>query len=416
MTCHLERRDMTMRMIARALVCGTVLSGGTVSAEDAAWSGVAEELCSAVSQGCELDLCREWRPRNLSPISVICSSQGWGLEAEAECGNEVSLVLSASDGDTKVLEDSIVGYMVEWTWDPDVQRQPYVLEHIVSNGGTERRLERLVARFSFEDAEGSRASAEEIRLAVMGIGEPCSVISDPVNPWQPISGVGSGLQTLKSAGGPSDVSFSCSGIGSLTFNYCLSGGTLQVLLDGVLLRTYDSEVEEWVAGSVVTESVGRHLIVFRFVPSESGFARVGDVGWSTADVTFSAADSEPFRADFRRGVRMVRCADELMPFTYSDTNFTGLADAYLGSVAQVRVVAVEGPGTDPASWTNADQEVAGTSRILYHGPGESVVRWRGKRGVWKATFDIFAEGGAVHSEHAIFDMRHLPGGMIITVR
>ena len=51
-------------------------------------------------------------------------------------------------------------------------------------------------------------------------------------------------------------------------------------------------------------------------------------------------------------------------------------------------------------------------RVLRDAPGEGEVKWKPKKGVWKATFDIL---GTSHHEESFFDLREsrAPGMAVI---
>lgn len=166
-----------------------------------------------------------------------------------------------------------------------------------------------------------------------------------------------------------------------------------------------------------------HTIEFTTVLSEgTGFARVQNVRWNDVDYRGGVGKAGACPVDLREGVLVVRRATELMPFTWSATNFTGNAlvkDTGIvqidpASVASVRVVQVTGDGEDVAQWAT---EVAGTEKVLVaEKPGESTVKWRGANpGVWKAELAIRTGEETVHSEMRILDLRRYvgPGLMLI---
>ena len=57
----------------------------------------------------------------------------------------------------------------------------------------------------------------------------------------------------------------------------------------------------------------------------------------------------------------------------------------------------------------------GTFKVLVEKPGEDAKRWRAKKGVWKATFDILNGDESVYREDAWFDLRNAiaPGFMLM---
>jgi len=125
--------------------------------------------------------------------------------------------------------------------------------------------------------------------------------------------------------------------------------------------------------------------------------------------------SSPARVDLREGIRVLHDRAELLPFTYSHTNFVGVTGATAESVARVSVarLAPDEPTDDLSLWTNV---VAGTERVLREEAGESTVVWHGRTGVWQARFDILNGENVLRTETAVFDMRDLRGGFVLIVK
>ena len=113
------------------------------------------------------------------------------------------------------------------------------------------------------------------------------------------------------------------------------------------------------------------------------------------------------KADLREGVRRPKRMEEILPLTYSSTNWIGVAGATSESTVRVKIVQMTGTTPDVCEWTD---EVPGTTRVLMKGPGEAAVKWKVEgKGVWKATFDILNGEECVHHEESWFDLRKTKG-------
>ena len=166
-----------------------------------------------------------------------------------------------------------------------------------------------------------------------------------------------------------------------------------------------------------------HVIEFVTELSGGNSAALKNVRWVDMDNRFGGGESGDCAVELREGVLVVRRANELMPFTWSSTNFTGNAlvknTGFISidpqSVVSVRVVQVTGEGDDLSQWTT---EVAGTEKTLVaEQQGEGTVKWKHvKPGVWKADLVIKTNGSETYRETRILDLRNYAGpGLVLFV-
>ena len=110
--------------------------------------------------------------------------------------------------------------------------------------------------------------------------------------------------------------------------------------------------------------------------------------------------------DLEEGVRTPKYLSYVLPFEYSSTNWIGdVKGVTVSSVASVTIVQLAGDDPDVTKWA----EVQGTSRELKKAVGEDAVKWKARKGVWKATFDILNGDSRIHRETVIFDLRDSRG-------
>ena len=371
-----------------------------------------------------LNLSDVWDKRDTKPEPIVWSSLGWDAEAEAESGKTVALQLEQlQSGESVVLADNLVGHCQTYTWTPqNISKQVCVLRHVVSKGSP---MEMLTARFSFENYDDLPPAESDVRLAIRPadrFGCAYDFTNDEENWWSLIGGPGEGIAAPS---GTSEFLFALDGNGTLSFDYTLGGGTWTVFVDDVQVRTLETAVD-WEALALDCGGGKPHTIRFVTVLSdESAFARLRNVRWTEEDWRSAAGACAEMAVDLRtNAVRVIRYG-EMLPFTYSSTNFTG--DAWIkstgfkkiadGSVASVRVVQVTGEGGDVSQWMT---EVASTEQVLVpETPGEGCVVWKKgiMRAVWKAEFTIKTSGSVVHTETSILDLRkYRVGGMLIFLR
>ena len=121
------------------------------------------------------------------------------------------------------------------------------------------------------------------------------------------------------------------------------------------------------------------------------------------------------RMDLQKGVRTPKRLADVLPFVYSSTNWLGdVVNVSAESVARVTLVQLTGEGDDVTTWTDV---VPNTFKELVKKPGEGEVKWRARKGVWKAAFDILNNDTSIRTEEAIFDLRNsIAPGLLIWVK
>ena len=117
------------------------------------------------------------------------------------------------------------------------------------------------------------------------------------------------------------------------------------------------------------------------------------------------------RVDLQEGeVRSPQKLAYVLPFVYSPTNFTG---DIAGRSSRVSIVQLTGDDPDVTKWT---EEVSGTARVLKEATDEGEVKWRAKKGVWRATFEIFDGEVLKDTQIKYFDLRNATGsGLVLFV-
>lgn len=360
-----------------------------------------------------LDLSEVWTVDRIEELSLNYSSVGWDLD-EVDGGAAVTLSLVPEDGvgGTQTVQADLMGRGV-CAWTPqDVLRKAYWLDHLVMKGGKADADQTLRAVFDFSNCQMA-ATAPEIRAAAFApFGQGFEFENDEEHPWQPIDGAGNGIAP---PGAASAFTVVVCGAGRFDFGWFLSGGRLAVTVDGKEAADFATP-GDWKSDALRLDGRGEHRIVFSVSDGET-VAGIKGLHWEQDDGEFSFTEGDGVRMDLREGVRVIVRQDELMPFAYSATNFTGLAANADDPVARVRVVRITGEGEDFGSWTAPENEVAGTERTLRTARDEATVIWRGKcGGIWKAEFEITDGGKSLHKEHAIFDMRRYMKGFQLIVR
>ena len=306
--------------------------------------------------------------------------------------------------------------VVDWA-ETRISKKLYQLTHtVMKNGVAEGAI--LYGYFDFTHCVMEIATQEEVEAAVFGaITHPIAVRQDDDSPWQPIdtAEVRSGIATdewLK----PEDktaTTFTFKGHGVLHYEYDLSGGTLEVVADGVVVSTFAQEIAEWASCQVSFAGHGAHEVSFVYTASGDAMAAIRNVRWEEQDEdSRTAGAGAGIRVDLQEGVRTPKKFAQVLPFQYSSTNWIGnVIQVNAESVARVTIVQLTGTDSDVRNWT---EEVPGTFRELVKKPGENAVNWRPKKGVWKATFDILNGEERIHQETAIFDLRNSNGvGLVL---
>ena len=302
-------------------------------------------------------------------------------------------------------------------WQPvDISRKVYQLTHMVRGNGGADATAYLYGYFDFSKCE-VWASQAEVEEAVLGeVSHKIAVVQDEYWPWQPINVavVRSGIVTDEYLDSEEETTtaFTFNGCGVLRYDYLLTGGKLEVVVDGAVVATF-AEVVDWTSSQLAFEDYGAHEVVFRYTAVGGGaVAAIRNVWREEDDSTGLVQDAlSDVRADLREGeVRTPKKFAHVLPFVYSPTNFTGTVD---GKSSRVSIVQLTGDDPDVTKWTT---EVRGTARTLKEAADEGEVKWRAKKGVWRATFEIFDGETLKDTQIKYFDLREASGnGTVIFV-
>ena len=374
----------------------------------------------AIVQGA-LDLSDVWDRRNVADEPILWSSLGWEDVAEAESGKTVTLQLvPLSAGGEQTLGSKMKGHRQTHVWTPgEVTKQVYNIRHIVI-GGSPLETD-LNAYFSFKNYERMAPLESDVRAAIAAKdGSRYRIVNDPDNWWELVGGPDEGIAAPQ---GVSVFTFTVEGRGTFFFDYTLGGGSWIVKVDGVAVRTMDAATDWMCAELPMDERIVTHVVEFVTELSNGDTAALKNVRWVDADDRFGGGQCSDGATDLREGVLVLRRPNDLMPFTWSSTNFTGNAlvkdTGFVSidpqSVASVRVVQVTGAGEDVSQWTT---EVAGTETTLVaERQGEGTVKWKHvKPAVWKAELVIETPAGEAYRETRILDLRNYSGpGLVLFV-
>ena len=362
---------------------------------------------------------------------LMYSANSWERDAVADATRKATITAQAGslengvfypDGSAEltVLPATAGEGTTDWAL-TEISKKIYRLSHTVKKNGTDDAAGLCYGYLDFTQCVMEKASQEEVEAAVLGaITHEIAVRQDAVWPWQPIdvAVVRSGIATdeLLAAEETTATAFTFKGRGVLHYEYDLTGGMLEVVVDGEVVSTFTAETAGWVPCQVLFEGFGAHEVSFVYTAvGNYATAAIRNVRWEVDDVSmWTQKGVDETRVDLREGpVRTPKYRDEVLPFAYSSTNWLGVAGATAESKAHVRVVQMTGSDPVVTNWTT---EVAGTSRVLYDAPGEDVVSRKLKVGcVWKATFDILNDETSIYSEEAWFDLRQtrVPGFLLM---
>ena len=368
---------------------------------------------------CALDLSEVWDKRNGNDEPILWSSLGWDAVPEAENGKSVTLhLVPLSAGAPQTLASGLKGHLVTHDWIlGDVLPQVYNIKHVIVGGSSFEK--NLNAYFSFENYDPESDMAVRMAIAAQE-GGAYEMENDLDNSWEPVGGPGEGIMAPQ---GGSAFTFTVDGRGTFFFDYILAGGTWTVKVDGAVVRTMDAAAD-WTGEELpVAGAFATHVIEFVTELSGGDLAKLRNVRWIETEGRFGGGRSGGGAVDLREGVLTARRPDELMPFAWSSTNFTGNAlvknTGFVTidpqSVVSVRVVQVTGEGEDVSRWTT---EVADTEKTLVsEKQGEGAIRWRGvQQGVWKAELVIKTNGSETYRETRILDLRKYSGqGLVFFV-
>lgn len=390
---------------------------------DAVVASGEEIVCtSTIAQGA-LDLSDVWDKRDLNDELILWSSLGWERVAEPESGKTVTLrLIPPQGGASQTLVSGLKGHRQTYVWAPgEVTKQVYNIRHSVI-GGSPLETD-LNAYFSFENCDQEAPSAADVHAAIRsddGTGWEYGIANDTENWWTLTGGPGDGIAAPQ---GESTFRIVVEGSGCFRFDYALAGGMWTVKVDGVVVRTMDAATDWTGVEFPVDGALVAHVVEFVTELSGGDSAALKNVRWVDADDCFGGGQGGVGAADLREGVLIVRRANELMPFAWSSTNFTGVIEIGPSetqkidpaSLASVRVVQVTGEGDDVSQWTT---EVVGTETTLVaEQQGEGTVKWRHvKPAVWKAELIITTGGNEAYRETRILDLRKYSGqGLVLFV-
>ena len=360
---------------------------------------------------------------------ITYSARGWRLEVPVEDSTRSAMItaipgsvingyFSPEGAQMTVLASTTGEGTVDWH-PSSIQRKVYQLLHSARVGGVDDAFAACRGYLDFTECEQQHASIEDVEEAVLGaVTHPIVTVQDERFPWQPIgsAGAGSGIATdVGLVGVTTTTEFSFEGRGVLYYEYALTGGSLTVRANGKDISTF-AEPVDWQSCEVRFEGVVAHRIAFVFAATGGGAtAALRGVRWVVADEDVRVqGDGSEVIVDLREGVRTPKRSDEILPFVYSSTNWIGdVKGATAESKARVTIVQMKGSDPEVSSWT---EEVSDTFRELANESGEGEARkWKPKKGVWKATFDILNGDTSIYSEDAWFDLRKTstPGFMLM---
>ena len=254
----------------------------------------------------------------------------------------------------------------------------------------------------------------EVEAAVLGeVTHAISVIQDEYWPWQPIdvSTARSGIMTIAGLepGEETATAFAFKGRGVLHCEYELSGGELTVIADGNVVSTITEPTTGWVPYQVEVDGYEAHEVSFVHTAAGGAEAAIRNVRWEVLEESSrtTAADAG-VRIDLQPGkVRTPVKFSQVLPFVYSPTNFTGTVD---GKSSRVSVVRLKGDDPDVTKWT-----AVGAPQTLKKATDEGEVKWMPRKGVWKATFEIYDGTELKDTQIMYFDLRNATGNGTVLI-
>ena len=417
--------NKTTILLASAMTALSSLSDGLSEDE----TGLVIELDRQESVEVECDL------RTVFPVAKLknepalqgfgYSARGWCLDVPIEDPDRTAEIVAepgvlangvfTPEGAAVVVMSATEGE--GWIdWQPSsVEKGMYRLTHTARVRGTGDGQATCYGYLDFTQCADSRATQEQVEVAALdGVSHMIALTQDEEFPWQPIemSVAGAGIATdAQLVSETTTTVFSFKGHGTFHYEYVLSGGSLEVRADGVPVETL--QVSGWQMRTVQFEGFGAHTVAFVHVAAKGGRAGLRSVRWEEEDDAVRLwGEENDVRMDLRHGIRTAKCADEILPFVYSSTNWIGVAGATAGSKARVTIMQMSGTGPDVTNWTDV---VSGSFKELVNKNGEGEKKWRPRKGVWKATFDILNDETSIYSADAWFDLRKtsMPGFALI---
>ena len=391
--------------------------GGTVSSTAEMWDGVS--TVAEDSKSMELDCRKVFPVAKLKSEPLAYSAIGWDLDPVDDPSRTVTIsfrsgtfadgVFTPDGQGVEILHEKTGSGVFEW-FPREVSKKVYRLAHIVKVNGVDDASAALYGYMDFSRCVGM-STQDQIEAAVLGESLcKVTVVQDADWPWDVIDMTvpRSGIRApqLLPEGSESATTFKFVGFGRFQYDYALDGGRLEVRVDGETAVVHETSTD-WSAQAIEFTEYGAHEVVFSCVPidgrCEAGLRNV-NVKVENPDMYDVVADvRKNVRIDLREGVRTTKFFKDILPLTYSSTNWIGdVSGATSMSVARVTVVELTGTDEDVSKWT---QEVPSSIQVLKQEAGEGEVAWQASRGVWKATFDILNEDNSIHQESALFDLR-----------
>ena len=360
---------------------------------------------------------------------LMYSAVGWELEETADPSRTVTVTAQAGrlTGEGTFSPDGSEAILVlpartgrgttDWKATDGIQKKVYQLAHTVKKNGDVDAAACLFGYLDFTHCATDFATQEEVEAAVLGsITHKIAVTQDEVWPWQPIdlTVVRSGIVTDEGLEPEAETEtiFDFKGRGVLHYEYDLSGGELVVIADDKVVATFAEPKADFVPCHVSFDGYGAHEVSFVYTAVGGAVAAIRNVRWEVQDESSRTTGAgEEIRVDLQEGeVRTPKKFAHVLPFVYSPTNFTGTVD---GKSSRVSIVRLEGTDPDVTKWTT---EVPGTARVLKEATDEGEVKWRAKKGVWKATFEIFDGDKLKETQIKYFDLRNANGnGLVLFV-
>ena len=353
------------------------------------------------------------------------SARGWRLEVSVDDPSREAVIIAepgvfvngvfqpdASAEAVTVLPATQGEGTVDWTL-KSAEKAIYRLTHTARIDGTVDDQATCYGYLDFTQCAAVRATQAEVEAAVLDeFSHKIAVVQDANLPWQPIqpdvAGIGIATDEGLAAGTVTTTAFSFSGRGTLHYEYKLSGGSLVVQVSGMSPEALPVAAD-WQARTIAFDGFGAHDVAFVYTAAGGDTtAALRNVRWEEEDGSaIGMSEENGTRTDLREGVRKPKRVEEILPFTYSSTNWIGVAGATVESKVRVTIVQMTGTVPDVSEWTD---EVPGTSRVLVKAPGEGEFKWKTEgKGVWKASFDILTDDECVHHEEAWFDLRKTKG-------
>lgn len=357
---------------------------------------------------------------------LMYSALGWELDTTPDASRTAMITAQGgtleeggfeSDGSPEIVVMPAATGRGEFDWNLTyITKKVYRLTHTVMKSGRVDAGGTLCGYLDFRHCN-IWASQGDVEKAVLGeVAHPIVVTQDEVWPWQPIdsAAVRSGIETVEELEPDVETAttFSFWGRGVLNYDYALSGGTLKVLADDEEVSTFVEVTAGWVSRTIAFDGHEAHKVEFAYTADGNGAAAIRNVRWEEPSEGLRTIDGvDGVRVDLQEGeVRTPKKLAHVLPFVYSPTNFIGTVD---GKSSRVSIVRLTGDDPDVTKWTT---EVSGTARVLKESTDEGEVEWKAKKGVWKATFEIFDGGKLKDTQIKYFDLRNATGkGLLIFV-